>query len=370
MEALLSTLTNDDEALVVLSSLGFTSKDREWIKAAGGARACLSSNEVALASRKLSVHANWLLNFMQLRASLDRFYERSGFLLTGERYPSLKLFDLPRGPLVYFGRKLEPAFDQWPGVAIVGSREASRSALVWSKALAKKLATAGFLVVSGGALGVDMAAHAGAVEASLGLTCAVLGSPVDLMGDERPPRLGVLQRGLTTLTPFGLNRAPGRHLFVERNFFVAAMAQALVVVQGSQGSGTLSTVNFARKLGRKVYAIPGCLDDPRSFVPNSLLASGQAQALVDFDAFVKEMVHLSGQKPPNRVLKPPRPPNTSLPEGDLLLQLLKKKQGPLSVDEMICLTGLDLKEIQIKLMKLLLMGAVSKLGSQFVLSDR
>jgi DNA processing protein len=145
-----------------------------------------------------------------------------------------------------------------PAVAIVGARAASRLAMERAHALARHLAQRDVHVVSGGALGVDGAAHRGAL-AGGGTTTVVLGSGLDMLYPARhaPLFVEVVARGgtLAGLLPDGT--APRPSTFPQRNTLIAALADLVIVVEADLRSGSLSTAAAARAYGRVVAAWPG-----------------------------------------------------------------------------------------------------------------
>ncbi|HMG54849.1 MAG TPA: DNA-processing protein DprA [Kofleriaceae bacterium] len=156
-------------------------------------------------------------------------------------------------------------------VAIVGARAASRAALDRAHALGRHLAARGVQIVSGGALGVDGAAHRGAL-AGGGATTVVLGSGLDVLYPPRhaPLFCEILGRGgtLAALVPDGTQPRPSQ--FPRRNRLIAALADLVIVVEAELRSGSMSTVAAARELGRVVAAWPGSPGCER------LLATGAA----------------------------------------------------------------------------------------------
>ena len=163
-----------------------------------------------------------------------------------------------------------------PAVAIVGARAASLSACRLATELGAASARAGRTVVSGGALGIDGAAHTGTLDAG-GLTFAVLGCGVDVVYPERHAALfdRIVAGGGGLLSQFPLGTQPHRGHFPSRNRIVAGLAAAVLVVEARQASGALITARLARKQGRALYAVPG------SRGTDALLAAGQAQAVRD-----------------------------------------------------------------------------------------
>lgn len=164
-----------------------------------------------------------------------------------------------------------PAPGDGPAVAVVGARAASREGMARAHRVGRRLAVAGIHVVSGGALGIDGAAHRGAL-AGGGLTTAVLGSGTDVWYPARHAPLfdEILASGgaLMSLVPDGTAPRPG--MFSARNPLIAALADVVIVVEAEVASGSLSTARAARELGRVVAAWPGSRGCDR------LLASGAA----------------------------------------------------------------------------------------------
>ena len=142
-------------------------------------------------------------------------------------------------------------------VAIVGSRAACSASVARAGELAHAWAARGHLIVSGGAVGVDAAAHRGALEA--GLTWAVLGSGVDVPYPIRNAMLfdQIVEHGGAVVSPYELGAAPIAWQFVRRNAIIAACADAVVVVAADTDSGSLHTARAATSLGRRVLAVPG-----------------------------------------------------------------------------------------------------------------
>jgi DNA processing protein len=144
-----------------------------------------------------------------------------------------------------------------PAVTVVGARAASRGGEVLAQQLAAALGAQGALVVSGGALGIDAAAHRGALQAA-GRTCAVLGCGVDVAYPQRHAGLfaEVAERGVL-LSMFAPGEPPRRWQFPARNQLMAALADLVVVIEAGADSGSLITAAYARRLGRPVAAFGG-----------------------------------------------------------------------------------------------------------------
>lgn len=165
-------------------------------------------------------------------------------------------------------------------VAIVGSRTPSEYGVKMATLFASYLAKNGVTVISGLARGIDSVAHESALAVG-GRTIAVVGSGLDII---YPPENKQLFKRITTcgaiLSQFPLGTAPLPQNFLARNAIIAAMARAVLVVEGKSRSGTLSIANWAANLNVDVYAIPGRVDSVLSEAPNYLIRNG-ATAVVD-----------------------------------------------------------------------------------------
>jgi DNA processing protein len=161
-----------------------------------------------------------------------------------------------------------------PAVAIVGTRAASTRSLAVARRLACDLARAGWSIVSGLALGVDAAAHAGALEAN-GVTVGVMATGVDRT---YPARHGDLRRRIeargcvVTEAPDGT--APLPFLFPRRNRLVSGLARGVIVVEAPYRSGAMSTAYHGADQGREIFAVPGPVDDPGCRGCHHLLREG------------------------------------------------------------------------------------------------
>jgi DNA processing protein len=160
-------------------------------------------------------------------------------------------------------------------VAIVGARRSDEYGLDLARTLASGLARAGVSVVSGGARGVDAAAHEGALEAG-GHTVAVLGTGIDRVfpAEHRDlfERIVAAGGALVTEQPDGTRAWPAN--FPRRNRIVSGMSHAVVVVRAGEGSGALITADWARSQGVALLAVPGDVRDELSAGPLGLLRRG------------------------------------------------------------------------------------------------
>jgi DNA processing protein len=162
-----------------------------------------------------------------------------------------------------------------PRVAIVGSRRPSPYGEAVAEQLAADLARAGIIVVSGLALGCDAAAHRGALLAG-GITLAVMGTGVDVIYPAANAGLAedILAGGGALVSQFPNGTSPRRHNFPARNVTIAALSDAVVVVEAAQGSGALITAEAALDLHKEVMAVPGSIFSPLSVGAHALIRDG------------------------------------------------------------------------------------------------
>jgi DNA processing protein len=184
------------------------------------------------------------------------------------------LSEIPDPPPVLWVRGSREVLHAPRAVAIVGARAATRQGLEVAAAIGAGLASAGVVVVSGLARGVDTAAHRAAVDAG-GRSVAVLGSGLDRV---YPPEHDRLAARLTELGAVVSEYAPGTpplaHHFPQRNRIISGLTAATVVVEASERSGSLITAGAALEQGREVMAVPGSVASGRHRGAHALLRDG------------------------------------------------------------------------------------------------
>jgi DNA processing protein len=181
-----------------------------------------------------------------------------------------------------------------PRAAIVGSRKPTPYGEAVAEELALELARAGAVIVSGLALGIDAAAHRGALNAG-GVTVAVMGTGVDVIYPAAHTILAeaILAGGGALVSQFPDGTAPRRHNFPARNYTMAALADVVVVVEAAEGSGALITAEAALDLHKEVMAVPGSVFSPQSVGTHGLLRDGAG--LVQNARDVLAILNLSGE---------------------------------------------------------------------------
>jgi len=189
-----------------------------------------------------------------------------------ENYPA-SLREIYDPPLVLYVKGELTTKDK-NAVAMVGSRQTTHYGLETARKLAYQLAYVGVTVVSGGARGIDTAAHQGALSAK-GRTIAVLGTGINLIfPTENAELFERIAANGAVITQFPFNRPADKQSFPIRNRIVAGMTLGTVVVEANLSSGALITANFATEYGRQIFAVPGRIDSPRSKGCHELIKKG------------------------------------------------------------------------------------------------
>lgn len=188
-------------------------------------------------------------------------------------YPAL-LAEIPDAPPLLFVAG-DPLILQRPQLGMVGSRRASKPALDTATAFARSLAGAGFVITSGLALGIDGAAHQGALDVG-GQTIGVLGTGIENFYPQRHRQLAAAMcaQGSAVVSEFPLDAAPQSANFPRRNRIISGLSLGVLVVEASVRSGSLITARLAAEQGREVYAIPGSIHHPGARGCHQLIRDG------------------------------------------------------------------------------------------------
>lgn len=249
-----------------------------------------------------------------------------------------------------------------PSIAIVGTRRSDPEADDYIESLAADLALAGATIVSGGALGIDAAAHRGALMAR-GRTVAILAS-----GLERPypPRNRglfdeIVVSGGALLSAYAPDAPPTHFRFHERNRLIAAVSDAIIVAQAPRRSGALSTAESARRLGKPLYIVPGAPWDPLVEGSLGLLERGakiciKAADVLSLPQSLPKTAAKDGDEGREKTLE-----NQTL--DDLHRTVLRGlSRRPVHIDELGRSLGLPIEDVQYALFGLILMGLAEERG--------
>ena len=245
-----------------------------------------------------------------------------------EDYPRL-LRDAPGAPLCLYVKGSVKALSA-PMVAMIGTRRATQYGLGLAHDLSFDLCHAGWGVVSGLALGIDAAAHRGALDAG-GITVGILGSGLNRFypTENRDLAREIVERGGAVVSEFPFGRSPDQETFPIRNHVVAALSRGVVAVEAPLRSGTLITTDIAADLGRTVMAVPARVDNRMSSGCLKLIREG-AVLVRDADDILEALSSLFP-----RHHSAPAPTSTATPASDPALPKLSPSEALViaSVDE-------------------------------------
>lgn len=274
--------------------------------------------------------------------------------LADEDYPA-RLLDTPDPPSVLYVRgRRELLRGNSPSLAIVGSRNATAQGQRDAQAFASVLAKAGFCIVSGLALGIDAAAHRGALAAA-GTTIAVIGTGADRLYPARNRELAaeIAERG-AIISEFPLGTPAAAANFPRRNRLISGLSQGVLVVEAAVESGSLITARLAGEQGREVFAIPGSIHSPQSRGCHRLIRQGAK--LVETAQDILEELAPACHAPAQEIVE-----TTKTGDDEGLRLLACAGFDPVTIDELVVRSGLTAEALSVILLRLELDGRVASL---------
>lgn len=266
----------ESEAMAILVGAGVSYGRREAaLRAAGSALAILAEPGLyaaQLQEKGLALLRHALADEARLLGGLTK--KKMALVLREDaQYPPL-LRQIAHPPHLLYVYGETDLTDRFP-VAVVGTRRASAYGLTHTREIAAELAQTGVCVVSGLALGIDAAAHTGALDGG-GRTVAVLGSALDkpYPQENEPLMRRILESGGSVVSEYAPGTPPSRYSFLQRNRIIAGMCLGTLVTEGPRRSGALNTATRTLENGREVFALPGNVDSPGAQLPNMLISEG------------------------------------------------------------------------------------------------
>jgi DNA processing protein len=254
----------------------------------------------------------------------------------------------------------DPDLLGWPQLAIVGSRNASRGGLENAREFARELAGRGLAITSGLALGIDGAAHQGALDAG-GLTLAVAGTGLDRVYPARHRDLAhaIRDAGGALVSEFPPGTAPRPGNFPRRNRIISGLSLGTLVVEAALRSGSLITARQALERGREVFAIPGSIHNPTARGCHALIREG-AKLVECAEHVLEELGSLLEHPVPAPGIPGGRETETPVPADPEHTELLEAMGwDPVSVDVLVARTGQPPQAVASMLLLLELEGHVS-----------
>jgi DNA processing protein len=298
-------------------------------------------------------------------------------------YPAA-LLEIADPPVLLYVKGDRARLSSPASLAIVGARSATPSGASNAEAFARSLAGSGLTIVSGLALGIDTAAHRGALAEPEGVTIAVIGTGADRVypAKNRPLALEIAERGVI-VSEYPLGTPPLPANFPRRNRIIAGLSRGVLVVEAAVGSGSLITARLATECGREVFAIPGSIHSPLARGCHRLIRDGAK--LVETAADVLEELNLKSPAPRPAARtsgarskraprgEPSRPVErgnaelafeTASPDEKRVLDALG--HDPLDVDTLVARAGLTVDTLYAILLALELDGHLTRLpGGRF-----
>jgi DNA processing protein len=345
---------------------------RRLVEAAGNVEAACAADGKLL--REIGAKSSKILPSLReaesaAEAEMKRAAEAGARIICSDdrEYPDL-LKSIPDPPLVlYVKGSIEPR--DLNGVAIVGSRRCSYYGREQSERFAALLAGAGFTVISGGARGVDSAAHRGAISHLQGRTIAVLGCGINIA---YPPENAALFEQIAArgavLSEYPIDAPPAAENFPRRNRIVSGMSRGVLVIEGDERSGALITARQAcDDHGRPVFALPGRVDNKMSIGPHLLIRDGATlvTGLADIIDSLGPLPTQAMESTPTEAkpeIAAPIPTINLTDQQKLILSHLGSEAA--GVDQIMELSGLDAPVVMSELTLLCLKGAVRRVDGQ------
>lgn len=374
----------NDTARRLLASLGlpqdiFATSPAAWRQLVSPAQAHALGQEPPELADLLERTAHWLAHpdpgtHRRLLTLGDAAYPPS--LLALEDPPvllyalgQLQLLDSLHAPQA--GKTSGPgaATPAWPGhsLAIVGSRSPTPQGEQNARAFARALGQAGLCIVSGLALGVDGAAHEGALQAvdeqapaTRLATLALIGTGIDRVYPRQHHTLAhrIARHGLI-LSEYPLGTPPLPANFPRRNRLIAGLSQGTLVVEAALRSGSLITARLASEQGKEVFAIPGSIHSPQSRGPHTLIRQGAK--LVETAQDVLEELHWPSTTAHDQGRPTAPDPLEPAPSAAHTRLLHALGSDPVGLDALQARTGLDTASLQAQLLELELAGQIGRL---------
>ncbi|GAA5524603.1 hypothetical protein Maes01_01160 [Microbulbifer aestuariivivens] len=219
--------------------------------------------------------ASTLMGWVQREQALCIELGASLIAAGSDAYPAL-LAQIPRPPPLLYVRGNPDAL-HLPQIAVVGARRATSAGLDNARAFSRELAGAGFAITSGLALGIDAAAHRGALDAH-GVTVAVMGTGIDQLYPRRNAALAeeILAGGGALVSEFAIGSGAEAGNFPRRNRIISGLSLGVLLVEAALRSGSLITARLAAEQNREVFAIPGSIHNPQSRGCHRMIREGAA----------------------------------------------------------------------------------------------
>ncbi len=377
-----------ERALLMLQHLPNTTTNTYWqlLKAFPSLEAALEANpeklhkllsEEAIAqllAHRRNPHGSSLTE--RVNKALDWCHQQQVQLISinHDLYPAV-LREIPKAPALLY-LKGRPQALSLPQLAMVGSRSPSPGGMSIAREFAQHLAAGGLAITSGLALGIDQAAHEGAL-AGEGITLGVMATGIDQIYPRRNQALAerIVAAGGAIMTEFPLGTAPQAAFFPQRNRIISGLSAGVLVVEAAVKSGSLITARYALQHNREVFAIPGSIHNPLSRGCHALIKEGAVLTETAEDILTHLEGYLSLKWQELGLPKHPLPQeplgHRLIERGELIenpLEAVVLKQldfHPATLDELGERTGLPIGDLLTSLLTLELKGLASSFNGGY-----
>jgi DNA processing protein len=280
--------------------------------------------------------------------------------ITDGKYPRL-LYEIPDPPKELYFRGALPD-KELPTIAVVGTRRASKKGAELAESVARDLVRAGVVVVSGLAMGIDTAAHKGAVKEN-GKTLAVLGNGIDTIYPAQNEKIAgyILKNGGAIISEYGPGEPSYKGNFIQRNRIISGLSLGVVIIEAPEKSGALTTARFAAEQGREVFVFPGPASDRNYTGSHSLIRDGAI--LVTNSEQILEDIGIE----PTMVNK--KKVELDIHEREIV-EALESFGTPLRIDKITEATKLDPQTVSAAIARLVIQGAIKEGESGYELANR
>lgn len=227
--------------------------------------------------------------------------------------------------------------EKYPKIAVVGTRKATSSGLAIAKEISKELSKLGFVIVSGLAMGIDTAAHNGAISVK-GRTIAVLANGLDSIYPRQNENLAkiILEQGGAIISEYDPGTPALEYRFLERNRIVSGLSIATIVIEAPERSGSLVTARLAAEQGREIFILPGPINHPNYKGSHKLIRDG-ARLITSIEDILEDLnIEINELDEANKKALDIKDENQKI-----IFEIISNAGEPLSVDRIIKIATIE-----------------------------
>lgn len=279
----------------------------------------------------------------------------------GMGYPDL-IKEIPDPPkeIFYLGDFLNKSLVEEPKIAIVGTRKATAYGRAIAKEMAQEFAKRGITVVSGLAMGIDTAAHEGALLGK-GKTIAVLACGLDSIYPRQNENLAkkIVETGGAIISEYPAGTEAFKNQFLERNRIVSGLSAATVVIEAPEQSGALVTARLAAEQGREVFIVPGPMNHLNYLGSHKLVRDG-AILISGVEDIFEDLGWNFGKTNVNFL-------DDLNAEEKIIFEIIKQVGLPVGIDKIVEITRLESNIVNQKLTNLIIRGFIKEIGGKYII---